>query len=92
MLVACALQAPPAERGRFRDGAGVPTDLRATDRIVELAAERGLSLLPVVLRAPDWAARVPGEWASPSADPRTYATDLTGERSRAKRTSFRIIR
>jgi len=67
-------QVPPAERGHFRDGAGVPTDFRATDRIVELAAQRGLSLLPVVLRAPDWAARLPGQWASPPADPRTYAT------------------
>ena len=66
-------QVPPAERGQFRDAAGVPTDFRATDRIVQLAAERRLALLPVVLRAPDWAARFPGEWASPPADPRAYA-------------------
>jgi hypothetical protein len=61
------------DRGRFRDADGVPTDFRATDRIVELAARRGLALLPVVLRAPDWAARFPGEWASPPAEARTYA-------------------
>jgi hypothetical protein len=48
-------QVPPAEAGRFRDVAGVPTDFGETDRIVGLASERGLSLLPVVLRAPDWA-------------------------------------
>jgi polysaccharide biosynthesis protein PslG len=66
-------QVPPAERGQFRDAAGVPTDFRATDRIVQLAAERGLALLPVVLRAPDWAARFPGEWASPPAEPRAFA-------------------
>jgi polysaccharide biosynthesis protein PslG len=66
-------QVSPAERPRFRGGAGVPTDFEATDRIVQLAAERGLALLPVVLRAPDWAARFPGQWASPPADPRTYA-------------------
>lgn len=67
-------QVPSAERAHFRDGAGVPTDFRATDRVVGLAAKRGLSLLPVVLRAPDWAARFPGEWASPPSDARTYAT------------------
>ena len=64
---------PPMERAHFTDGAGVPTDFRATDRTVELAARRGLALLPVVLRAPDWAARFPGEWASPPAEPRAYA-------------------
>jgi hypothetical protein len=57
----------------FRDSAGIPTDFRATDRIVRSAAQRGLSLLPVVLGAPGWAARHPGEFASPPADPRTYA-------------------
>jgi hypothetical protein len=66
-------QVPPAERAQFHDASGVPTDFRATDRIVQLAAERGLALLPVVLRAPDWAARFPGEWASPPAEPRAYA-------------------
>ena len=66
-------EVPAAEVERFRDGAGVPTDFGATDRIVRLAAARGLSLLPVVLRAPDWAARFPGEFASPPADARSYA-------------------
>ena len=66
-------QVPAADADRFRDGAGVPTDFRATDRIVRLAAQHGLLLLPVVLRAPDWAARFPGEFASPPVDPRRYA-------------------
>ena len=39
-------QVPPGERAQFRNAAGVPTDFRATDRIVQLAAERGLALLP----------------------------------------------
>jgi hypothetical protein len=69
-------EVPPGEVQGFRDGAGIPTDFRATDRIVEMAAERGLSLLPVVLQAPRWAARHPGEFASPPADPRTYAAFL----------------
>ena len=43
---------------------------------MRIAAERGLSLLPVVLEAPAWAARRPGEFASPPADPRTYAAFL----------------
>jgi hypothetical protein len=64
---------PPGDRAAFRDGAGVPTDFRTTDRVVELAAKRGLTLLPVVLRAPDWAAAFPGEWASPPSDPHLYA-------------------
>jgi hypothetical protein len=64
---------PAGEAAGFRDAAGIPTDFRATDRIVGLAAHRGLSLLPVVLQAPGWAARHPGEFASPPADPRTYA-------------------
>jgi hypothetical protein len=64
---------PATEVGRFLDGAGIPTDFQATDRIVRLAAERGLSLLPVVLWAPEWAALLPGEFASPPSDPGAYA-------------------
>jgi polysaccharide biosynthesis protein PslG len=33
---------------------GVPTDFTATDRLVGLAAQRGLTLLPVPLYAPSW--------------------------------------
>jgi hypothetical protein len=71
-------EVPAAEIGRFHDSAGVPTDFGATDRIVRMAAARGLSLLPVVLRAPNWAARFPGEFASPPADARTYAAFVRG--------------
>jgi hypothetical protein len=69
-------EVPPGEVAGFRDSGGIPTDFRATDRIVRMAAERGLSLLPVVLEAPAWAARHPGEFASPPADPRAYAAFL----------------
>jgi hypothetical protein len=51
-----------------------PIDFRATDRIVAAAARRRLELLPVVLWPPDWAARHPGEFASPPADADQYAT------------------
>lgn len=50
-----------------------PIDFRATDRIVAASARRRLSLLPVVLWPPDWAARHPGEFASPPADSQAYA-------------------
>ena len=71
-------EVPAADIGRFHDSAGVPTDFGATDRIVRMAAARGLSLLPVVLRAPNWAARFPGEFASPPADARSYAAFVRG--------------
>lgn len=54
--------------------AGTPPDFTATDRIVAAAARRRLTVLPVVLWPPDWAARRPGEFASPPADASAYAT------------------
>jgi len=42
-----------------------PIDYRETDRVVAGAAQRGLSVLPVVIRAPAWAALSPGDIASP---------------------------
>lgn len=64
---------PAADSGRFRDEHGVPTDFGATDRIVGAAAGRGLSVLPVVLWPPGWAARHPGEFASPPDGVHRYA-------------------
>ena len=66
-------QVPPDQRARFRDEGGVPTDYAAIDRIVGLAAQRDMRVLPVVLTAPRWAARQPGAFASPPSDPAPYA-------------------
>ena len=59
---------PEELRSRFTDVAGRPYDFTDTDRIVTAAAERRLELLPVLLWAPAWAAKKPGEFASPPAD------------------------
>jgi hypothetical protein len=46
---------PASLVGQFTSGVGgVPTDFSATDRIVGLAARRGLSVLPVAMYAPSW--------------------------------------
>jgi hypothetical protein len=71
--VATAAELPSADAPRFRAVRGVPTDFSRTDAVVAAAAARGLQLLPVVLRAPAWAAHRPGDLASPPADPATYA-------------------
>jgi hypothetical protein len=46
---------PASLAGQFTSGVGgVPTDFSATDRVVGLAARRGLSVLPVAMYAPPW--------------------------------------
>lgn len=47
-----------------------PIDFRQTDQIVGLAAQRGLTVLPVVIYTPGWdaAPHVPGTLASPADD------------------------
>lgn len=73
---------PEAERPRFTDVDGVPTDLAHSDRIVRLLAAGGLRPQPVVLVAPDWAAKFPGpldqgrRYGSPPSDPGAYARFL----------------
>jgi hypothetical protein len=65
---------PPDERGRFADEGGVPTDWARVDVVATLAAERRLSLLPIVLGAPAWAtARHSGDLGEPPSSPETYA-------------------
>jgi hypothetical protein len=64
---------PPAQRDRFRDENGVPTDYTETDRIVSTAAARRISVLPVLISAPDWAARSAGHIYSPPSDFGAYA-------------------
>jgi hypothetical protein len=67
---------PAAQLGQFQNVGGVPTNFTDTDRIVALAAARGLTVLPVVQVAPNWAAQHPGELNSAPASPTTYANFL----------------
>jgi hypothetical protein len=52
---------------------GRPTDFRATDERVRRAAKRGMSVMPVLLYAPRWAAQHPGRRSSPPRDPDDFA-------------------
>jgi len=75
-------EVPEDQRARFTDVDGIPTDLGHSDRIVRLLAAQGLRSLPVVLHAPDWAAKFPGSifeprrYASPPSSPEPYARFL----------------
>ena len=64
---------PVADRPRYRDEGGVPTDYGAIDAVIQQAAQRHMTVLPVVIIAPPWAARHPGNEASPPRDPAPYA-------------------
>jgi hypothetical protein len=66
-------QVPPDQASRYRDENGVPTDYTFTDQIVSAAAQRHLALLPEIQIAPPWAARHPGDFASPPSDPQQFA-------------------
>ena len=63
----CA-EIPPADAGKFDCISGVPINFQPTDKIVALAAKRGMTLLPVVFDAPPWAAKtvMPGDFPLPS--------------------------
>ncbi len=50
-------EVPAGQQGNFTDVGGIPTDFAATDQMVGLAAQRGMSVLPTVLYAPPWDAR-----------------------------------
>jgi hypothetical protein len=45
---------------------GAPPDLSATDEVVGLAARHNIGLLPIVMYAPDWAAKRPVQGAPPA--------------------------
>src|SRR3954452_12035488 len=51
---------PAGQKKRYRDEHGVPTDYSGTDSLVGTAAARHMSVLPVLIAAPRWAARHPG--------------------------------
>ena len=67
---------PEASRDHFTDVRGRPYAFAHLDRIMTATAARRIDVLPVLLWAPYWAARHPGEFASPPKDPRDYATYL----------------
>ena len=50
---------PASDQGRFVVRDGVPTDLAAYDNVILAAARSRITILPVVQRAPTWAAQDP---------------------------------
>jgi hypothetical protein len=64
---------PDEKKQFFRDEAGVPTDWRLLDAYVERAAQRRLTILPVIIYAPDWAAKYRGWESSPPSNFGAYA-------------------
>ena len=73
----CA-EVPPADTGTFDCIGGVPINFQPTDKLVALAAKRGMTLLPVVFDAPSWAAKTvtPGDFPLPASDD-LYANFMT---------------
>ena len=70
-------QVPSAERGRFVSAGGVPTDFTRFDALVGAAAQRGLTLLPVIQNAPAWDARYfRGGYVAVPRSPGPYAAFL----------------
>jgi hypothetical protein len=68
---------PEAERGAFTDVGGRPFHFAETDRLAAAAAARRIAVMPVLLFAPAWAQRRPGDFASPPRDPADYAAFAT---------------
>ncbi|MDQ6745821.1 MAG: hypothetical protein M3Z27_07405 [Actinomycetota bacterium] len=66
------IDVPSAQRASFTDVGGVPTRFGDLDRVASAAAARGLSLLPVVLSTPHWAAGAGGSISTPPR-PAAYA-------------------
>lgn len=61
----------------MQDSAGGPIDFTRTDRIVEAAANAGLDMLPVLVRAPAWATGGDSREGAVPDDPRSYADFCT---------------
>jgi polysaccharide biosynthesis protein PslG len=64
---------PPGFLPFYPDVNGRPTDFRTTDAKVGAAAQRGMTVQPVLMYAPNWAARHPGSPSSPPNDFGAYA-------------------
>jgi len=70
-------QVPAGQTGQFVDAGGIPTSFVATDQIVQLAAQRGLRVLPTVIYAPSWDARANAAGLPVPHSPGPYAAYLT---------------
>lgn len=68
---------PAAYRRQFEDIGGTPTRFAALDRVVGAAAQRGISVLPVIEYTPSWDAELPGNTASPPKSLAPFAAFLT---------------
>jgi hypothetical protein len=69
-------EVPPARRRSFRSVGGRPTTFAGTDRLVAAASRARVTLLPIVLGTPSWAARHSDRYNSPPADLRAYPAFL----------------
>ena len=67
---------PASQRSGFVVVGGVPTRFAGLDRLVSLAAQHHLPLLPVLEYTPGWDATHPGSLASPPKDPAPYAAAM----------------
>jgi hypothetical protein len=67
-------EVPHAKLAQFKDVDNVPISFTATDAVVGLAAQHRLSILPVILGTPGWAAgaSAPGSYSLPCSN-ETYA-------------------
>src|SRR5579884_2979360 len=66
-------QVPAAQRSRFVNVGGRPTDFSIADELVTQAARNRLALLPILLGTPSWAQVHPGRTGSPPRDPADFA-------------------
>jgi hypothetical protein len=58
-------EVPEAERFRYTDEGGIPTDWTGSDLVIGNLAKRGFRVWPDITFAPAWAARHPGQGNSP---------------------------
>lgn len=68
---------PAPYRSQFDDVGGAPIRFADLDRIVGAAAQRGMSVLPVIEFTPRWDAQQPGNPASPPRSLAPFAAFLT---------------
>lgn len=63
---------PAAQRSRFVEVDGRPTDFGPTDIAVSAAAKRGITVLPVVIGVPSWASTDSGKAFAPPKSAKTF--------------------
>jgi hypothetical protein len=81
-----SVDVPEEQRQFFRSEQGVPTDWRLLDAYVATAVRRRLTVLPVVLYAPPWAAKYGNSDASPPRGHSAYAKFVVALAKRYGRT------